>query len=96
MFKWFRSSKFELSENEKEFARFIEKSKEYNKEMHNECVQILCENAEVMGKLGSDIDYNKDLYAKMTDFERAEISNRWLKGYLEAKIEKLEHRETIK
>lgn len=49
-----------------------------------------------MGKLGSDIDYNKDLYAKMTDFERAEISNRWLKGYLEAKIEKLEHRETIK
>lgn len=44
MFKWFRSSKFELSENEKEFARFIEKSKEYNKEMHNECVQILWGN----------------------------------------------------
>ncbi len=96
MFKWFRSSKFELSENENEFDRFVEECKEHGKEMHNECVQILCENAEVMGKAGIEINYNKELYANMTDFERAEISNRWLKGYLEAKIEKLEHRETIK
>lgn len=95
MFKWFRSSNFELPENEKEFAKSIEGSKEHSKIMHEKCMQVLLENAEVMGKAGIEIDFNKDVYINMTDFERAEISNKWLKGYLEAKIEELKYRETI-
>lgn len=81
-------------EEQAEFEKFIAESEEHNKKMREECLRQLCENAYNCGMAGIEIDFEKDVYKSCTDFEKTQISNKWIMGKMDTIIKMLEREST--
>ncbi|MDA3731430.1 hypothetical protein PBV87_08065 [Niameybacter massiliensis] len=86
MFKFINEIK-KIKEEKEKFDMFIAENKAFNKKMHDEMINVLCENAYTMGMARIEIDFEKDLYKNMTDLERLRIMTAHTQGKLEYRME---------
>lgn len=90
MFKFIKK----VEEERVKLDNFIKEQKAFNKQIHDECVKQLCENANICGMANIQIDWEKDVYLRYSNIEVLMMRNEWQLGRSQARIDELERVST--